>query len=192
MSGAALLLWVACALAVAGVALLRFAWSLPHRSAAWNGAGWAALAGAVLCGWWSAGAWGASVVALVAMAAAFVALSVAGWRSPPGRATGSNRRAGMLPEPGEPRRIGRRLVTFLVVIPGGLLASLAVALAVRGLVIASGWNEADANVSGLFAVPLVWAIVSTLLLMQARRRQALTLLVCGLAGAPFILSGVGS
>lgn len=192
MIGGAPLLWAACALALAGIAVLRFAWSLPHRSGAWNGAGWAALAASAGCGWWSAGAWGASVAALCAIAAAFVALAVAGWRSPPGRATGSNRRTGMLPEPGEPRRIGARLVTFLAVIPGGLLGALALALAVRGLGIASGWGEANGNVAGLFAVPLAWAILSTVLLMQGRRRQAVTLLVCGIAGAPFLLSGVGA
>ena len=80
MSDGAPLLWTAGALGLAGIALLRLAWSLPHRSPVWNGAGWLALAAAVLCGWGSAGAWGASVAALCAMGAAFVALAVAGWR----------------------------------------------------------------------------------------------------------------
>lgn len=192
MENETFLLWLAGALGIAAIGLLRFAWSLPHRSIGWNAAAWATMAGSALCGWWSAGAWGVSVAALCTMAAAFVTLAVAGWRAAPGRAAGSNRRTGMLPEPGEPRRVGRRLVTFLLVIPGGLLASLAVALAVRGLGLALGWGEANANVSGLFAVPLAWSIVCTLLLMQTRRGQAATLLVCGLAGAPFLLKGVGA
>ncbi|MBB5710502.1 hypothetical protein [Sphingomonas xinjiangensis] len=191
MNGGAALLWLACGLGVAAVGVLRFAWSLPHRSAAWNSAGWAALAACVLCGGWSAGAWGVSVAALCTMAAAFAVLAVAGWRAPPGKATGSNRRMGMLPEPGEPH-IGRRLVTFLLVMPGGLLAALAIALAVRGSGLALGWGEANANVGGLFAVPLAWGVLCTILLMQARRGQAITLLVCGVAGAPFIVGGMGA
>lgn len=193
MAGDAALLWVAGALGAGGVVALRYAWSQPQRSAALNALGWAALVASTWCGWRHSGAWGVSIAALVTMAAAFVALAIAAARSPQGRAASPNRRAGMLPPPGEPRRIGRRFATFLLVVPGGFVASVALCLAVRALGLLLGWHEANANVAALYTVPLASAVLATLLLMQARRRsQITTLLACTLAGTPFLLTGLGS
>ncbi|WP_448662570.1 hypothetical protein ACG3SL_18185 [Sphingomonas sp. CJ20] len=189
MPGAAIL-WLACAMGAGAVGVLRHAWALPHRSTGWNTLGWALMVASVVAGWQAAGAWGVSVAALVTTGAAFVALAVAGLRAPPARAAASNRRVGMLPQPGEPRRIGRRVATFLLVIPGGLIAALALCLAVRTLGLWSGWGEANAVVAALYTVPLVWAGLATALLMQARRRtQIATLLACVAAGAPFLIPG---
>src|SRR5690348_15659456 len=116
MNGAAPLLWLAAAFGVAGVGVLRFAWSLPRRSAVANAAGWGLLSAAAIGAAVAEGAWGVAVATIAAMATAMVALAVAGARAPQGRATASNRRVGMLPEGGEPRRIGRRLGTFGLVI----------------------------------------------------------------------------
>lgn len=187
------MLWLAAALGVGGVGALRSAWSRPQRSAPINGLGWAALAASAMVGWHHSGAWGVSIAALAAMAAAFVALAVAAARAPAGRAASPNRRAGMLPQPGEPRHIGRRVATFLLVVPGGFLASIALCLSVRALGMLLGWGEANANVAALFTVPIAWAVIVTLLLMQASRRsQYTTLLACALAGMPFLLTGLGS
>lgn len=190
MGGASPLLWLAAAFAVAGVGALRFAWSLPRRSAVWNAAGWGLLFAAASGAAVAHGAWGVSVAAMVTMGAATVALAVAGARSPRGRAEGSNRRVGMLPEGREPRRIGRRLGTFALVIVGGLAVSVVLALGVRGLGGAFGWHEADSNALALFTVPVAWAIVSTVLLMQgSRRSQFTTLALCGLPLVPVLLTG---
>lgn len=190
MAGASPLMWIAAALGVAGITLLRFAWSLPRRSAAWNGAGWAALAGAVVAAAVGEGAWGVSIAAMFAMAAACITLAVAGLGSPRGRATASKRRVGMLPEAGEPRRIGRRIGTFALVVVAGFAVSVGMAMAVRGLGDLLGWSEANGNAAALFTVPLAWAVLATVLLMQTRRRgQIVTLALCSLPLVPVLLTG---
>jgi hypothetical protein len=193
MAGAAPLLWFAAALGAAGIAALRFAWSLPRRSAAWNSAGWSLLLVSAAGAGIAEGAWGIAIAALIAMSAAAMALAVAGLSSPPGRAAVSNRRVGMLPEGAEPRRIGQRIGSFGLVMVGGLLASICLALAVRGLGDLLGWSGANANALALFTAPLAWAVLATVLLMQTRRRsQAMTLALCSLPVLPFLLSGAVS
>lgn len=190
MGGATPLLWIAAALGVAGVAALRFAWSLPKRSPVANGIGWGLLAISSIGAGLAEGAWGVAVAALCATLAAFAVLAVAGVRAPAGRAKASNRRVGMLPEAGEPRRIGRRVVTFLLTIVAGFAVSIGLGLALRGLGGALGWSEANANVVALFSVPLVWsALVFALLMQRSRRAQALTLLACCVPVVPVLLSG---
>lgn len=187
------LLWVACASGVAGVAGLRYAWSLSQRSVCWNSAGWAMLAGSTLCGWRADGAWGASVAALWSIGAAFVALAVAAVRAAPGPARAPRRRAHALPNAGEPRQIARRIVTFLIVVPLAMLASVALAVAIRGLGGALGWAESNANVAALFLLPLAWSALVFALLMQKRRRvQFATLAACVAVSAPFLLTDIGA
>jgi hypothetical protein len=186
----AMQIWVAAALGVAGVAVLRFAWSLPERSAAWNGTGWALLGVAALLAAAAEGAWGLSVAALAAMGAAFVALAEAGLRSPQGRATASNRRVGMLPEKGEPRRIGGRVATFLLTIVAGFAVSVGLGLAVRGLGGLLEWSETNANVTALYSVPVAWSVLVFVLMMQRQRRsQVLTLLACTVPVLPVLTNG---
>jgi hypothetical protein len=190
MGEASPLLWLAAAFGVVGVGVLRFAWSLPKRSATWNATGWGLLFASAIGAALAEGAWGVAVAAMVTMGAATAALAVAGARSPRGRADASNRRVGMLPEGREPRRIGRRLATFALVIFGGLAVSVVLALGVRGLGGMLGWHEADSNALALFTVPVAWAIVSTVLLMQgSRRSQFATLALCGLPLVPVLLTG---
>jgi len=190
MAAVSPLLGLALAFAAGGIAVLRHAWSLPKRSARWNAAGWGLLAGAVGAGWLSDGAWGVAIAALIAMAAACVALAIAAYRSPTGKMRSSNRRAGMLPEGGEPRRVGRRFGTFAIVVIGGLLVSIGLAVALRGLGGALGWNEADTLVLALYAVPLAWAVLAIVLLMQASRRsQIATLVLCSLPLIPVLAAG---
>lgn len=190
MGGAAPLLWVAAALGVAGVAVLRFAWSLPRRSPAANGVGWGLLALSAIGAWLAEGAWGATIAALCATLAAFVILAEAGIRSPAGRAKASNRRVGMLPQAGEPRQIGRRVGTFLLVIVAGFAVSVGLGLAVRGLGGLLDWSETNANVLALYSVPMAWSVLAFVLLMQNNRRnQIVTLLACCVPILPVLMSG---
>ena len=190
MGEASPLLWIAAALGAAGVVVLRRAWALPKRSAGWNAAGWGLLSISTVAAARAEGAWGIALAAMVAMGAALVALALAGLQSPPGRAPVSNRRVGLLPEAGEPKRIGRRFGTLGLVILAGLLVSIALATAVRGLGGLLGWHEANSNALALFAVPVLWAVLCTVLLMQTRRRdQLVTLLVCALPVVPVLLTG---
>ncbi|MDG5487787.1 hypothetical protein NYR55_04010 [Sphingomonas sp. BGYR3] len=182
------LVWLAALLGATGVGGLRLAWSYAQRSAGWVGAGWGLIAASAVVAWHGAGAWGVAVAALVAMATALVALGVAALRSPPGRKTAFDRRTVVQSSSCDPMRIGRRLATFLITVPGGFLSALALGLALRGAGLILGWGEANATVAALFAVPISWAVLATILLMQPRRRgQALTLLGCAVLGAPFML-----
>lgn len=176
--------------AVAGVAALRLSWGRPQRSPPLNVAGWLLLGTAVAAGWVSAGAWGATVVSLWAMGAAFLVLVQAAWKSPPAKRSASNRRAGVLPEDGEPARIGRRIATFLIVTLAGLVSTLALAVAARWFALLCGTSEADANVIGLFAAPIGWTILTFLLLMsQNRQRQFIMLVVPVAAALPAFVTG---
>jgi hypothetical protein len=186
----AALIWAGAIGGALGIALLRFAWSRKQRSHAFNAAGWALLLAGVWLGGAAAGAWGIAMVSLAAIGAACIALAIAGARSPPGRTKASSRRVGLLPEKGEPRRIGRRAVTFLLTIVGGFAVSVGLGLAVRGLGGLLGWSETNANVVALYTVPVAWSLLIFALLMQERRRsQIVTLAVCALPVLPVLISG---
>ena len=184
------LLWSAALAALAGVVVLRLAWSLKQRSPGANAAGWALLVLAVALGGTAAGAWGIAVASLVAMAAAALLLGWAASTSPRGRAGASNRRAGMLPETDEPLHFGRRALTFVLVALAALAASIALAIGLRAAALGLGWNEADANAVALMAVPLAWGALATMLLMQrSRRMQVTTLVLASLPLVPTLLIG---
>tara|TARA_R110000850_G_scaffold28479_3_gene79608 strand:+ start:6309 stop:6887 length:579 start_codon:yes stop_codon:yes gene_type:complete len=178
------------ATAVAAVSLLRVSWVRPRRSASLNAAGWLLLAGSLAAGWVLAGAWGVSVMALWAMGAAFAFLAVAAWQSPPARRRASSRRAGMLPEAGEPLRLGHRFATFLLVVLAGMLAAIALAIAARWISLLAGASEANANVLALFVVPLAWTILAFLMLMtDSRKRQGAILALSVAAALPALAAG---
>ena len=190
MDGTSLIVAGAIAAAVA-VAVLRASWARPKRSAPLNTFGWGLIALAAALGWQGAGAWGASVVALVGMGAATVALTIAATTAPPGKTKASNRRVKMLPEHGEPKQIGRRIATFLIVVPLALLVSIGLAVVVRALADLAGASEADSVTLAFFATPFVWAILAHVLLIQQRRRsQWLVLLASALPVVPVALTGV--
>jgi hypothetical protein len=190
MAGASPLLWVAAGFGLVAVGVLRRAWSLPRRSSLWNGAGWALLLIAIVMAGQAEGTWGIAIVSMAIMTAALAALAVTGIRAEPGRAAASNRRVGLLPEGAEPRHIGRRFGTFALVMVGGLAASLCLALGIRGLGGLLGWHEANANALALFTLPVGWAILATIMLMQSRRRgQWAALALCSLPLLPVLLTG---
>lgn len=176
--------------AVIAVAILRLSWGRPRRSTALNSAGWTVFVAAFIGGCVSAGAWGASVVSLWAIGAAMVVLGWAAWRSPPARRKASNRRAGMLPESGEPVRIGRRITTFLIVTFAAMVAAIALAVAVRWAAVIFGAAEANANVLAIFAAPVGWTILAFLILMTSSRKRQFAIIAAACAIAiPAIITG---
>ncbi|WP_137679623.1 hypothetical protein [Aurantiacibacter suaedae] len=184
------LLWCGAVAAIGGVAALRWSWSLPGRSIAANALGWGLLLASSLAGAVAAGAWGVSVVMLVAMAVAAVLLGWAAATSPQARAKASSTRVRMLPEAGEPLHLASRLLTFALVVFGGLAASIAFGIALRGGALGLGWNEANANATALIAVPLAWGVLSTIVLMLERRRsQIVALALASLPLVPALLTG---
>jgi len=186
MTQAAFMLQVAAVGAVAAVLLLRYAWSRPRRSVPLNGAAWTLLVIALSLGAGAAGAWGMAVTSVVATTVALLCLAQAAITAPPGKSrSASNRRANMLPQGDEPKRIGRRIVTFLIAVPGAFIATLIISVASRGLTGPLGWAEADANVLPLFLAPVVWSILVTLLLIWPRRRTQYMLLA-----VPSIIGGL--
>jgi len=174
VSGVAPPVWIGTVAIVAAVLQLRCAWGLPRRSAMQNGIAWALiLAGAVLA-LVGDGAWGLAVASLGGMAIAALLIAYAGWTSPRGKARASDRRAHMLSEKGEPRHLGRRLLTLLLTVPLGLAASLIAALGVRALASMAGWHDADGNAMTLLLLPIFWSVLIFWLLMRPGRREQFT------------------
>lgn len=191
MGGDAPLL-IACTAAVAAVLVLRVGWARHERSIPINLIGWSLMAVAALTAWRGDGAWGVAVATLAGMGAALALLTHAVATAPAGKTTAaaSNRRAGLLPEGAEPLALGRRIATFLIVVPGALIASIALAVAARAMAMGLGAVEADGNAIAFFTAPLAWAILAFLLLLQsARPRQGLTLLIATSPVIPVLLSG---
>lgn len=184
------LLWLAIFAAIAAVGVLRLAWAQPRRSVPLNGVGWGFIVLAALAGGIAEGAWGVAVAALCGMGAAFAALGMTAIMSLPGGTRASNRRANMLPERNEKLHLSRRLSTFVLVAVLALAAALCLAVAARTLAYLAGAGEADANVAGLFVMPLAWAILSYRVLMERRRaRQVLILAACAAVLLPVLLAG---
>lgn len=184
------LIWTAVASSVAGVGLLRWAWAGKRRSLVLNATGWGLFMIAGCVAGEAAGAWGIAVTALVAMAMAFTLLAYAAWQSPQGSGSASNRRVGMLPERGESVQLGRRVLTFALIILAASVAAICVAIALRTIADLGGAREADANVIALFAMPLAWAVFSfTILMIVKRRQQLLTLIFVALPACLVVLLG---
>ncbi len=184
------LLWTGSAAAICGVGVLRVSWSLKHRSTIANLIGWALLLAACVAGGIAAGAWGMSVVSLVAMGLAAAILGWAAATSPAGRSKSPDRRVRMLPNGNGHLQIGKRLVTFALVIVAGFAASVALAIALRAGTLGLGWSEADANATALFAVPLVWGVLATIMLMlETRRQQIMALMATSLPLVPALIAG---
>ncbi|WP_242124414.1 hypothetical protein [Sphingobium sp. Sx8-8] len=181
MGGPLTLLWAGAACAGGAMALLRLSWGRPKRSVALNGAAWALLLAGLALGAAGAGAWGVAVVTLVALTGAFLCLGHAGMMARPGKAAASNRRVHMLPQGREPLRLGGRLLTFALTVPGAMAVALIVSLAVRAA--SEGMGEANGNVLTLFLMPVLWALLATLLLLWPQRRRQMTLLLLPALGA---------
>lgn len=190
MTATASLVWIGAAAIVAAVLQLRRAWSLPRRSAAANGIGWALmLAGAALA-LAGDGAWGLAVASLCGMTSAALLLAHAGWTAPKGKGRASDRKAHMLPETGEPLALGRRILTFLITVPLAFAASLLAALGARALAGLAGWSDADGNAMTLLLLPLLWGVLAFWLLMLPRRRSQYSLLaIPAAAGLGLIFIG---
>lgn len=183
---------VGIAMAVGAVLLLRVSWQRAVRSAIFNAVAWALLLAALFVGAWDAGAWGLTVVSIGAISAALVLLGWAAWMSPRGKSKASSRRVNMLPEPGEPRMIGRRVLTFVLTVPLAFLVVMLVSVAARGVAVSLGWNEADANVLTLLLLPLLWAVLMALMLLETRRmRQYAMLALPVLVSGGVLIAGVG-
>lgn len=111
-----------------------------------------------------------AVTSLSPMASACLLLAIAGLGSAPSKLKASNRRAGILPERGEPLRIGTRLLTFALV---GLLAAsfgVGIAVALGALLASAGMSEANAYALALQLMPVIWAVIAFAVLMQPSRR----------------------
>lgn len=190
MSSTAPLVWFGAATIVAAVLQLRRAWRLPRRSAVQNGIAWALMLAGMILALAGDGAWGLALVSLFGMVAAALLLAYAGWTAPASKARASDRKAHMLPETGEPRHIGRRLLTFLITVPLAFAASLLAALGARALAELAGWSDADGNAMTLLLLPLIWGVLAFWLLMLPHRRaQWACLAVPAAAGLGLIFMG---
>ncbi|WP_187336319.1 hypothetical protein [Novosphingopyxis iocasae] len=186
----ALAMPVAVLLACFGVLLLRSAWRRRQGArvprTAMVASGWCALALGSILAAIGAGAWGVAVAATAAMMTAMALLGFAAWSAPAGPDKERQRRAQVAPT--KPHRVGGRITTFLLVAVGAFAGAVAIALALRFLVLSAGWSEADANVTMLFVQPLAWAVLATALLVTpSRKRQLGIIAFCAVPALPALL-----
>lgn len=155
---------------VAGIALVRFGWSRGRRrGAVATVAGWSALAAGLLLLAGLAGAWGISVGAMAAMLGASLFLLRAAWASPEARERPVREPAPTVRlRPADARDLARRVGIFLIVVPGGFAASAGVSLALQALARAGGWQEANSTTLALLAFPLVWTLLTVVLMLRTR------------------------
>jgi len=134
-----------------------------------------------------------AITSLLTMTTACTLLAVAAWGSAPSKLKASNRRVGLLPEAGEPLRIGRRVITFGLV---GLVAAaigLGMAVALSALLLLAGMHEANAYALALQLMPVMWAAIAFAVLMQpSRRGQIKVLAIASLPAWPALLAGAVS
>lgn len=145
---------------------------------------------AAVLGWMHSGAWGVSIATLSGMGAALILLVQAAAASPRADVRPSSSRAGMLPRQGEPLRLVRRIVTFVLIAILAMASAGSIAVAGRGVATALGSGEADANTLALFLMPLAWAALAFCVLMEARRTRQIAILAVGMMTAlPAFLFG---
>jgi len=160
------LLTVAAGLVALGIGALRLGW---RRRSSWAFAptGWAMAALGLLLLAFQNGAWGLAVGGLVGSATALLLLAHAGLRDRPAPAgpVRSSRTTLRLHEDGH-LQLGRRVLTFLLVVPGAMAASMAAGLAAQALTRAAGWTEPDSTALGLFAFPTAWALLATVMMLR--------------------------
>lgn len=131
------------------------------------------------------------MTAIEGMGAAMALLGISAMRSRPGKARASNRRVGLVPESGEPLRLGARVLTFVVVALIAAVLGIGIAVAVASLALLAGSGEANAYSLALRMMPLVWSVLAYLLLMQpSRRGQAKVLAVASVPLWPCLAMGL--
>jgi hypothetical protein len=171
---------VAALAVVTGMVLVRLGW---NRRLAMGVAGWLLTAAALVACARAAGAWGVAVVALVAMAAAFVLLIWSGWGTPVRVRRPERDRVAAVAGQG-PLLLVQRLSVFLLVVPGGGAASLLLAFGLQAAVRRAGIGEADAEACFLLLLPPIWCILLAWQMMRdgPRRMVVPPLLVAALGG----------
>lgn len=174
-----------CIAAAAGAPLLWLAWTLPsQRKAVPRAAGWSLILGAAILLGVAGGEWGVALSATATSAAALLILAYIAARSVPARRTATREAAVRTPDlraivAGLPRRFA----VFLLVAPGGVIASAILALGARAAARHSGWDDADSTMIALAGVPLAWSIIASLQMTQSSLlRMAAIALVPAFAG----------
>lgn len=96
----------------------------------------------------------------------------------------------MLPESGEPLRIGGRMLTFVLVTFAAALLAVGLSVGLSSLGRIAGWSEADRNAAAFLFMPLAWAAIAFSILMQGRRQgQIKVLLATSLPVWPALAAG---
>lgn len=172
-------------LVVAGIGLLRRAWRR----------GW----GPVLLAWvpviaglaWLTlreGAWGLSVGAIAAMLVAAGVLGHAAWSSKPKRTPErAEREPTVALRPEGWRGLARRIAIFLLAVPVSGATAVLLALALQATMRASGVAEANGIALSLLILPIAWATIATLVMLEERLAAMLRLIaiVAAVGGGVF-------
>ena len=177
------------AAALSAIARLRMSWGMSKRSVAANGAAWLLLATGIVLAGAGVGAWGIAIASLWAMGLAAVFLAIAAWRSGKTPAKANDRRARMLSRGGS-LHLGQRALTFAITVPLAMAASLSLSVGLHWALNALGWRPADAIAVALVAIPMSWALLASILLMQqSRKSQWISLGLTAATAVPAILAG---
>ncbi len=144
---------------IAGMMLVRLGWGWGWRT---NVAilGWAVVAAGLLADALASGAWGLAIGTTVAMLTALAALLASGWAMP-GRAWRPARERVAAAQAPRPARLMRRVSVFLLVVPAGGVAALALAFGAQAAARRAGVGAADAAACLLLLSPALWTGLMT-------------------------------
>lgn len=162
---ATVLIVIGAGLIASGVGALRLAWGRARAGPA-TPIGWAAIALGLVLLASREGAWGLAVGGLIGSAAAFALLAYAWWRDLPARAAARTGRTTLRLHEGGRLHLGRRFLTFLLVVFAAMGASVAAGVAAQAFGRAVGWTEADSNTLGLFVFPVAWTLLATVMMLR--------------------------
>lgn len=156
------MIWLGSLCAILSIGVLRVAWSRPRRVSALNLTGWGLMLAGLVLSAQAHGAWGLTVAALAATGAALLLLvpDAIAARAPPKRSAVRSK-----PERA-PLRLARRIATFLLTVPLGFVVALVLSVSCYALADLAGWHRADSVMLALMLLPILWAILATLLLMK--------------------------
>lgn len=176
-------IFLSAILVAAGILSVRIGWGR-RQGGRFVALGWAAVIAGLALLAARDGAWGLAVGAVVATLAASLLLGQAALSSAPAPARNARTAApSVLLRSGGGVGVLRRLAVFILVIPVGAIASALAALAAQAAARQAGWPESDSTAFGLFAFPVVWAILVTLLMLRPGPKSMLAPLAVTLAAS---------
>ncbi|HEX8445100.1 MAG TPA: hypothetical protein VF649_00675 [Sphingomonas sp.] len=112
------------------------------------------------------GAWGLAIGTVTAMAVALILVLREAWTAP-ARSRRAARTAPSITLPQRRRDLARRLIVFMLVVPGAFAAAQWLAFGAQAFARRGGAGDADAIVLALFLQPTAWAAIMAIQMTRA-------------------------